>query len=139
MSWMGLANSFEKCYSLLLVNEFYFGLLIHAEEYENPIHFRHDVLYTYFDRQERVITESDLGKLLGCEHYGNIYETPIPNPIDNVWDTLARKLDCKKVASNLKSLLLWFLHHYIASTVQCKIDSFTKVIMDDIWLLEMAS
>ena len=40
---MGLANLFEKCYSLMLVNEFYSGLLIHADEYENPTRFDYDV------------------------------------------------------------------------------------------------
>ena len=49
MGWMGLANLSEKCYSLLLVNKFYFGLLIHASEYENPVRFDSDVLYTFID------------------------------------------------------------------------------------------
>ena len=49
---MGLANLLEKCYSPLLVNEFYFGLLIHASEYENPVRFDSDVLYSYIDGQE---------------------------------------------------------------------------------------
>ena len=44
IGWMGLTNLYEKCYSLLLVNEFYFGLLIHASEYEKPIRFDSDVL-----------------------------------------------------------------------------------------------
>ena len=63
---MGLANLFEKCYSPMLVNEFYSGLLIHAEEYENPARFDYDVLYTFIDGQEQNITQFDLGKLLGC-------------------------------------------------------------------------
>ena len=49
MSWMDLVNFFEKCNSLVLVNEFYYGLLIHTEEYEILIRFCYDVLYTYFD------------------------------------------------------------------------------------------
>ena len=44
-------NLLEKCYSHLLVNEFYFGLLIHASEYENPIRFDSNVLYTFIDGQ----------------------------------------------------------------------------------------
>ena len=72
MGWMGLANLSEKCYSPLLVNEFYFGLLILASEYENPIRFDSNVLYTVIDGQERVISKSDLGKLLGCEYYGEL-------------------------------------------------------------------
>ena len=43
ISWMGLANLFEKCYSPMLVNEFYSGLLIHVDEYENPTRFDYDV------------------------------------------------------------------------------------------------
>ena len=99
----------------MLVNEFYSGLLIHASEYENPIRFDSDVLYTYIDGQERVITEFDLRKLLGCEYYGELSELPIHYPTENVWDTLAYEPSCKKVVSNLKSLLLRFLHHFIAS------------------------
>ena len=64
IGWMGLANLSEKCYSPLLVNKFYFGLLIHVSKYENPIRFDSDALYTFIDGQERVIIESDLGKLL---------------------------------------------------------------------------
>ena len=123
----------------MLVNKFYSGILVHAKEYESPIRFRYDVLYTYFDGQERVIIESDLAKLLECDHYGYLYEAPNHNPSDNVWDTLAKEVGCKKIASNLKSLPLQFLHHFIASTVQCRTRSFNKVTTDDIWLLEMAS
>ena len=74
MSWMGLANLSEKCYNLMFVNEFYSGLLIHSNEYENPPRFNHDVLYTFIDGHERVITKSDLGKLLGCKFYGELFE-----------------------------------------------------------------
>ena len=120
MGWMGLANLSEKCYSLLLVNEFYFGLLIHASEYENPVRFHFDVLYTFIDGQEWVIIESDLEKLLGCEYYDGLSKLPLHYQTDNVWDTLTREPSCKKMASNLKSFLLRFLHHFIASTVQCR-------------------
>ena len=84
MEWMGLANLSKKCYSLLLVNEFYSGLLIHANEYENPVRFDYDMLYTYIDGQEWVITESDLGKLLGCEYYGELSELPLHYQSNNV-------------------------------------------------------
>ena len=43
------------------------------------------------------------------------------------------------MVSNLKSLPLRLLHHFIASTIQCRIGSFTKVTNDDIWLLERKS
>ena len=58
---------------------------------------------------------------------------------DNVWDTLVVQAGSKKVALNLKSLSLIFLHHFIASRIQCHIGSFTKVTFNDIWLLEMAT
>ena len=81
---MGLSNLSEKCYSFVLVNEFHFWILVYAKEYENPIQFHFDVLYTYFDGQELVITESDLGKLLGCKHYEDLYKAPNHYPSDNV-------------------------------------------------------
>ena len=77
--------------------------------------------------------------MIGCEYYGELSELPMQYQSNNVWDTLARELGCKKVVSNLKSLPLRFLHHFIASTVQCRTGSFTKLTTDDIWLLEMAS
>ena len=52
---------------------------------------------------------------------------------------MAREPSCKKVASNLKSLPLRFLHHFIASLIQCRTGDITRLTTDDIWLLEMAS
>ena len=62
-----------------------------------------------------------------------------PYPVESVWDTLAREPGCKKTTSNLKSLPLRFLHHFIASTIQCRTGSFAKVTTEDVWLLKMAS
>ena len=128
------------------MNEFYSGLLLRFDKYENPPSFNHDVLYTFIDGHERVITVSDLGKLLGCEFYGELFEVPRHYQIDNVWDilarvwdTLAREPSCKNVASNLKSLPLRFLHHFIASLILCRTGAFAKLTTNDIWLLEMAS
>ena len=90
------------------------------------------MLYTYFDGQERLIIESDFGKFLGCELYGDRYKAPNHFTSDNVWHTLVRKPGYNKIASNSKSLPLQFLHHFIASTVQCRTSSFTKVTTDDI-------
>ena len=42
-------NLSEKCYSPLLVNKFYSGLLIHANEYENLVRFDFDMLYILID------------------------------------------------------------------------------------------
>ena len=133
----GISKSFEKSFSSLLANEFYFCILIHANEYD-PIKFRYVVLYTFFNGKERILSETDLGKLLGCEHYFGPHEAFDHYLSDNVWDTLARQAWSKKIASNLKSLPHKFLHHFIASTVQCRTGSFSKVTTDDIWLLEMA-
>ena len=129
---MDLANLFEKCYSPIFVNEFYSGLLLRSDEYENPFTFNHKVLYIFIDGRERIIIEFDLGKLIGCEFYGDVFEAPKHYQIDNVWDTMARELGCKKVAFDLKSLPLRFLHHFIASSVQCRIGAFTKLTTDDI-------
>ena len=49
MSWMSLANLFEKFFCPLLVNEFYSGLLMHADEYENPVHFKSENMYIFID------------------------------------------------------------------------------------------
>ena len=76
---MGLGNLSEKCYSLVLVNEFFSRLLTHANEYENPIRFRSNMLYMFFDGQERY-----LGKLLSHEHYDGRYETPSPYLVESV-------------------------------------------------------
>ena len=114
---MGLANLSEKFFSSLLVNEFYFGLIRHTNEYENPARFRSDNLYTFIDGQERIITKSNLGKLIGCEFYDGPFKLPNPYPVESIWDTLAREPGCKKTASNLKSLPLRFLHYFIASII----------------------
>ena len=64
---------------------------------------------------------------------------PNPYPVESIWVTLAHELGCKKMASNLKSLPLRFLHHFIASTIQCRTGSFAKVTAKDVWLLQMAT
>ena len=56
MSWMGISNLDEKHYSPMLVNEFYSGLLLRSTEYENPSRFNSEVLYTFIDEHERIIT-----------------------------------------------------------------------------------
>ena len=77
--------------------------------------------------------------MIGCEFYGDVFKAPRHYQIDNIWDIMAREPGFKKVASNLKSLPLRFLHHFIAFPVQCKTYAFTKLTTDGIWLLEMAS
>ena len=64
---------------------------------------------------------------------------PNPYPVESIWDTLAREPGCKKMASNLKSLPLRFLHHFIVSIIQCRTGSFAKVTAKDVWLLQMAT
>ena len=77
--------------------------------------------------------------MIGCEFYDGLSELSNPYPVESYWDTLAREPGCKKTASNLKSLPLRFLHHFIASTIQCRTGSFAKVTTEDVWLLKMAS
>ena len=84
MSWMGLANFSEKFFCPLLVNKFYSRLIMHADEYENPVHFKSENLYTFINGQEQVITESDLEKLLGCEFYDGPSEIPSPYPVESI-------------------------------------------------------
>ena len=56
ISWIGLANLSEKCYSPMVVNEFYSGLLLRSDEYENPFSFNNEALYIFIDGHERIIT-----------------------------------------------------------------------------------
>ena len=109
-----------------------FTLVRHANEYENPVRFYSNNLYTFIDGQERVITESDLRKLIGCEFYDGPSKLLSPYPIESVWDTSACEPGCKKTVVNLKSLPLRFLHHFIASTIQCRTGSFTKITTKDV-------
>ena len=135
MSWMWIANLDEKRYSPILVNEFYSRLLLRSNEYENPPQFNTEVLYTFINGHEKIITKSDLGKLVGYEFYEDVFEAPRYYQTDNVWDTLAREPSCKKMAFNLKSLPLRFLHHFIASSIQCRTGAFTRLTTDDIGYL----
>ena len=88
MGWIGLANLLEKNFSIVLVNEFYSGIVRSASEYDNPTRFQDDILYTFFDGQEVIIIESIFKDLLNYKHYDGPYETPSPYPFESVWDTL---------------------------------------------------
>ena len=57
---------------------------MHANEYENPVRFNSNNLYTFIYRQERIITELDLGKLIGYEYYDEPSELPSPYPVESV-------------------------------------------------------
>ena len=81
---MGLANLSKNFFSPLLVNKFYSGLIRHADKYENLVRFKSDNLYTFINGQERIITESDLGKLIGCEFYDGPSQLLSPYPIESV-------------------------------------------------------
>ena len=116
----------------MFVNEFYSGLLLRSNEYEDPLRLNLEVLFTFIDGYERIITKSDLGKLIGCEYYRDVFEALRHYQTDNVWDTMAREPGCKKMASNLKSLPLRFLHHFIVSSIQRKTGAFTRLTTDDI-------
>ena len=57
---------------------------MHVDEYENPVRFKSNNLYTFIAGQERIITESALGKLIGCEYYGEPSELPSPYLVESV-------------------------------------------------------
>ena len=46
---MSLANLSEKNFTIVLVYEFHSDIVRYASEYDNPAHFRDDILYTFFD------------------------------------------------------------------------------------------
>ena len=73
MGWMGLANLSEKNFRIVLVNEFYFDIVRYASEYDNLACFQDDILYTFFDEQERIIIESTFEDLLNCKRYDGPY------------------------------------------------------------------
>ena len=68
----------------MLVNELYSGLLLRSNEYEDPLRFNPEVLYIFIDGHKRIIIESDLGKLIGCEYYRDVFEAPRHYQTDNV-------------------------------------------------------
>ena len=84
MGWMSLANLSKKNFSIVLVNEFYSGKVLSTSEYDNPAHFLNDILYTFFDGQERIIIDSTFGDLLNYKHYDGLYETPSLYPFESV-------------------------------------------------------
>ena len=84
MGWMGLANLLEKNFSTVIVNEFYSDIVLFASEYDNPARFRDDILYIFFDGQERIITESTFRDLLNYKHYDGPYDTPSPYLFESV-------------------------------------------------------
>ena len=57
MGWLGLAVLPEMHYSPLLVNKFYSSILVHADDYDNPIRFDQTILYTFFDGQKGILKE----------------------------------------------------------------------------------
>ena len=126
MDWIGLANMTENKYSTHLVNEFYSDILVKKSDLNLPI-WDPDLLYTYFNDRDFNIDEKYLGDIIGCKNYNCLSKAPINFNFNEVWKeyTVARGLD--KATSNLKYLTLRFLHHFIASTIECRSGSFNKV------------
>ena len=71
MDWFGLANLPEMSFSPYLINKFYFGIVLKQSEFDDIVLFDDEVIYTFFDGKERILTKNDLGKSLNCENYNN--------------------------------------------------------------------
>ena len=61
---------------------------------------------------------------------------PINFVFDKVWKEHTRSESIEKKALCLKSLSLRFLHHFIATTMQCRSGSYNKVTVKDLWMLD---
>ena len=84
MDWLDLENFPKKSFSPQLVNEFYSGIMLKQSESDNTVPFNDEVTYMFFDGEEHILAETDLGKLLKCENYNCPYKVPIHYPSDNV-------------------------------------------------------
>ena len=137
MDWIGLANITEDKYSTHLVNEFYSGILVKKSDLNLPM-WDPDLLYTHFNDRDFDFDEKFLGNLIDCKNYNCPFKAPKEFNFNEAWKeyTVAGGLD--KAASSLKTLTLRFLHHFIASTVECRSGSFNKVTKEDLWMLDMA-
>ena len=98
-----------------------------------------DLLYTHFNDRDFDIDEQFLGNIIGCKKYDCPSKAPIIFHFNKVWREYTVVRGLNKAASSLKSLTLRFLHHFIASTIECRNGSFTKVTKEDLWLLDMAA
>ena len=58
---------------------------------------------------------------------------------DEVWKEHNRHGSIERKTSCLKSLSLIFLHHFIATTMQCRSRSYNKVTAEDLWMLDMVA
>ena len=131
MDWIGLANMTENKYSTHLVNEFYSSILVKKSDLSLPM-WNPDLLYTHFNDRNFDLDEQYLGNIIDCKNYNFPSKAPTDFNFNVVWIkyTVAGGLD--KAASSLKSLTLRFLHHFIASTVECRSGSFNKVTKEDL-------
>ena len=103
------------------------------------MNFDNEVIYTFFDGKEHVLTTTALQNLLSCKHYTSPHEVPKTFSFDNVWKKHTWAGSVQRKASYFKSPPLQFLHHFIATTVQRRSGSFNKVIVKDLWMLDMVA
>ena len=97
-----------------------------------------DLLYTHFNDRDFDFDEKFLGNLIDCKNYDCHFKAPKEFNFNKAWREYTVTGGLDKAASSLKTLTLRFLHHFIASTVECRNDSFNKVTKEDLWLLDMA-
>ena len=138
MDWIGLANITEDKYSTHLVNEFYSGILVKKSDLNLPM-WNPELLYTHFNDRDFDFDEKFLGDIIDCKNYNCPSKAPNGFNFNAVWREYSVEGGLDKAASSLKSLPLRFLHHFIASTVECRSGSFNKVTKEDLWLLAMAA
>ena len=121
----------EDKYSTHLVNEFYSSILVKKSDLNLPI-WNPDLLYTHFNDRDFDFDEQYLDNIIDCKNYNCPSKAPKDFNFNVVWKeyTMVEGLD--KDASSLKSLTLRFLHHFIASTVECRNGSFNKVTKEDL-------
>ena len=98
-----------------------------------------DLLYTHFNDRDFNIDEKYLGDIIDCKNSDCPSKAPINFNFNEVWREYIVAGGLDKAASSLKYLTLRFLHHFIASTVECRSGSFNKVTKEDLWLLDMAA
>ena len=79
-----------------------------------------ELLYTHFNDRDFDFDEKFLGNIIDCKNYNRPSKAPKEFNFNDVWREYTVEGGLDKAVSSLKSLTLRFLHHFIASTVECR-------------------
>ena len=90
IDWLNLANLPKMNFSPQLVNEFYYRIVLKKNEFDDIVLFDDEVIYTFFDGKECILTKNDLRELPKCENYNSLNKVPSHYPSNNVWKELSR-------------------------------------------------